>query len=90
MKVTHFGLKIGDDYLYLSKMLLVPRLTKNLISIQKITLDFHLDFCIKNLQNMRMVLTGTSIGGLRQIKINNDVKVAYTAKLWHNHLCHPS
>ena len=79
LPITHTGTISPIPSLELLDVLVVPRLTKNLLSISKLTSDFPFVvtftnnfFSIQNRQTRRMVATGKRDGGLYVLERGNS------------------
>lgn len=103
LPITHTGTSKPSSNLKLLDVLLVPHLTKNLLSISKLTSDFPLQviftdssFIIQNKITRKVVATGRRDGGLYVLERSNDAfifvlnKSILTASydLWHARLGH--
>ncbi|PKU82870.1 Retrovirus-related Pol polyprotein from transposon TNT 1-94 [Dendrobium catenatum] len=88
--------------LYLRKILHVPKLAQNLLSVSKLTTDNPISirfdangFVIKDIQDRRPLLHGSLHNGLYKISQQQDNKhvalhaSSLTTQLWHNRLGHP-
>lgn len=79
-------------------LLLVPRLKKNLFSIQKLTkvqtciVFTHNGFVVKDLNYQDRLFCGTSFGGLYHVA--KEIQASYgemvNKEMWHSRLGHPS
>ncbi|KAJ0043956.1 hypothetical protein Pint_18655 [Pistacia integerrima] len=68
LPITHMGSCSPTPTLQLNDVLVVPNLTKNLLSVSKLTNDFPLsvsftdnDFIIQNLQTQKVVANGNRV-----------------------------
>ena len=105
LPITHTGTISPTPSLELLDVLVVPRLTKNLLSISKLTFDFPLVvtftnnfFSIQNRQTERVVATGKRYGGLYVLECGNsdfifvlkNKALHASYDLWHARLGHVS
>ena len=105
LPITHTGTISPTPSLELLDVLVVPRLTKNLLSISKLTFDFPLVvtftnnfFSIQNRQTGRVVATGKRDSGLYVLECGNSAFIFVLKNkalhasydLWHAHLGHVS
>ena len=103
LPITHTGKISSSPDLYLLDVLVVPYLTKNLLSNSKLTHDFSLSvtftnnfFIVQNHQTGRVVATGKRNGGLYVLECGHSAFI-YVLKnkslhalydLWHSRLGH--
>jgi hypothetical protein len=105
LPVTHMGSCSPTPTLQLKDVLVVPNLTKNLLSVSKLTNDFPLvvlftdnKFIIQNLQTQKVVASGDRVDGLYVLKRGHHVFSAIINKhnlcnsfdIWHARLGHVS
>ncbi|KAI5341615.1 hypothetical protein L3X38_009490 [Prunus dulcis] len=99
---THLDRSIGS--LHLNDVLCVPTIRNNLLSIRRFSKDnhcyFEMDangFCVKDNKTGKVLLTGSSSGGLYHIHADPTIsaKLGFygertTQEVWHARLGHPS
>ncbi|KAG6783821.1 hypothetical protein POTOM_009495 [Populus tomentosa] len=105
LPITYTGSCSPTPHLQLNDVLVVPRLTKNLLSVSKLTRDYPLsvsftdnDFIIQNLHNQRVVASGKHVDGLYVLKRGHQAFSTVLAKsslcnsfaVWHARLGHVS
>ena len=102
LPITHVGLSSLPNSLQLHNILHVPLLTKNLLSVQRFSHDYHcffiLDdhgFCVKDKRTGRTLLSGPSSHGSYRASISPSspsvcLSTKSTSSLWHLRLGHPS
>jgi cAMP phosphodiesterase len=105
LPVTHIGSCSSTPTLQLKDVFVVPNLTKNLLSVSKLTNDFPLavlftdnKFIIQNLQTQKVVASGDRVDGLYVLKrghhvfsaIINKYNLCNSFDIWHAHLGHVS
>ena len=103
LPITHTGKLSPSPDLYLLDVLLAPHLTKNILSISKLTHDFPLSvtftnnfFTIQNRQTGRVVATGKRDGGLYVVELGHSAFISILKNkslhasydLWHSRLGH--
>ena len=103
LPITHTGKLSHSPYFQLLDVLVVPHITKNLLSISKLTNDFLLSvtftnnlFTIQNRQTGRMVATSKRDGSLYVLERRNSAFVSVLKNkslhasyaLWHARLGH--
>jgi hypothetical protein len=104
MEISHIG--HNTTYtphrpIYLNNILYVPRTTKNLVSIHRLTSDnsisiefHHFFFVIKDLRTKNILLKGRCVGSVYPLPIHTIKQVCHAARssinTWHNHLAHAS
>ncbi|XP_075666058.1 uncharacterized protein LOC142635884 [Castanea sativa] len=103
LPITHTGKHSPSPNLQLLDVLVVPHLTKNLLSISKLTNDFPLSvtftnnfFTIQNLQTGKVVAIGQRDGGLYVLERRNSAFISVLKNkslhasydLWHARLGH--
>jgi hypothetical protein len=103
LPITHTGKIAPSPDLHLLDVLVVPHLTKNLLSISKLTHDFPLSvtftdnfFTIQNRRMGRVVATGKRDGGLYVLERGNSAFISILKNkslhasydLWHSRLGH--
>ena len=103
LPITHTGKISPSPDLHLLDVLVVPHLTKNLLSISKLTHDFPLSvtftnnfFTVQNRQTGRVVATGKRDGGLYVLERGNPAFISVlknkslhaSYNLWHSRLGH--
>ncbi|KAG6751187.1 hypothetical protein POTOM_045706 [Populus tomentosa] len=105
LPITYTGSCSPTPHLQLNDVLVVPSLTKNLLSVSKLTRDYPLsvsftdnDFIIQNLHNQRVVASGKHVDGLYVLKRGHQAFSTVLAKsslcnsfaVWHARLGHVS
>ncbi|RVW33283.1 Retrovirus-related Pol polyprotein from transposon RE1 [Vitis vinifera] len=103
LPITHTGTLSPVPNIHLLDVLAVPHLTKNLLSISKLTSDFPLSvtftnnlFTVQNRQTGRVVATGKRDGGLYVLERGNSAFISVLKNkslrasydLWHARLAH--
>lgn len=103
--ISHIGTKFLSNHIKLSDVLVVPNITKNLLSIRKLTSDSPLDvlfsnlfFSIQNREAKEIIARGKCENGLYIHKQGHQVflsslkssKLQASHELWHNRLGHVS
>ena len=103
LPITHTGTLSPVPNIHLLDVLVVPHLTKNLLSISKLTSDFPLSvtftnnlITIQNRQTGRVVATGKRDGGLYVLERGNSAFISILKNkslrasydLWHARLGH--
>jgi len=103
LPITHTGNISHSPYLKLLDVLVVPHLTKNLLSISKLTNDFPLSvtfankfFTVQNCLTGKVVATGRRDGGLYVLERGNSAFISVLKNkslhasydLWHARLGH--
>ena len=103
LPITHIGKLSPSPNLYLLDVLVVPHLTKNLLSINKLTHDFPLSvtftnnfFTVQNRQTGKVVATGKRDGGLyvlergysTVISVLKNKSLHASYDLWHSYIRH--
>ena len=91
LPITHIGSCSPTPTLKLNDVLVVPDLTKNLLSVSKLTKDYPLsvsftnnDFIIQNRHTRQVVASGKHVAGLYILKCGNQ---AFSTMVIKSSLC---
>lgn len=103
LSITHIGNRLVTPNIHLNDVLVVPNLTRNLLSISRLTRDFSINvvfsdnsFIVQNRVDGTILATGRRDGGLYLLQnvhfallvdFNNKIQRG-SFKLWHERLGH--
>lgn len=104
LPISHMGSSIVSNKLLLCDILAIPNLTKNLLSISKLTMDHPVDvifsqpfFTIQYMESKQIIAQGLCEDGLYVLRdgqmalvVVSSVSMKASFELWHNRIGHIS